>query len=72
MVQLGVFANRGNADRLAQELKSRGFHTLVSETGSGARKLWRVRAGPAQDRTAAEQLAAKLRAAGHPGAVVAH
>jgi DedD protein len=70
MVQLGVFANRANADRLAQELKSQGFHALVSENGAGGRLLWRVRAGPAAERTAAEQLRARLRAAGHAGSVV--
>jgi DedD protein len=70
MVQLGVFANRANADRLAQELKSRGFHAQVSENSAGGRLLWRVRAGPVAERTAAEQLSARLRAAGHAGSVV--
>ncbi len=70
MVQLGVFANHANAERLAQELKGKGFHTVVSETGGGRRTLWRVRAGPVAERTAAEQLNARLRNAGHPGSVV--
>ncbi len=72
MVQLGVFAARSNADRLAQELKGKGFRISVSETpGSSGRKLFRVRAGPVADRTMAADLAAKLRAAGAPpGSVV--
>ena len=70
MVQLGVFANHANADRLAQELKSHGFHAQVSQNSAGGRSLWRVRAGPVTERAAAEQLSARLRAAGHAGSVV--
>jgi DedD protein len=69
-VQLGVFSIQANAERLAQELKSQGFHALVSENGGGGRPLWRVRTGPVADRGAAEQLNARLRAAGHAGSVV--
>jgi len=70
MVQLGVFSVQANAERLAQELKSQGFHALVSENSSGGRPLWRVRTGPVAERAAAEQLNARLRAAGHAGSVV--
>jgi cell division septation protein DedD len=70
MVQLGVFSIQANAERLAQELKSQGFHAFVSENGGAGRPLWRVRAGPVAERAAAEQLSAKLRAAGHAGSVV--
>jgi DedD protein len=70
MVQLGVFSVRANAERLAQELRTQGFYTFVSENGGGGRLLWRVRAGPVAERAAAEQLSAKLRAAGHTGSVV--
>jgi cell division septation protein DedD len=70
MVQLGVFSIQANAERLAQELKSQGFHAFVSENGGGGRPLWRVRAGPVAEHAAAEQLNAKLRAAGHAGSVV--
>lgn len=71
MVQLGVFASRDNAERLAQELKEKGFKISVSEVAaSSGRKLFRVRSGPVADRTAASELAAKLRAAGAPGSVV--
>ena len=70
MVQLGVFSVQANAERLEQELKSQGFHSLVSQVGSAGRPLWRVRAGPVAEHAAAEQLSARLRAAGHAGSVV--
>jgi len=70
LIQLGSFASRGNAERLAQQLKSGGFHASVSESSGGGRKLYRVRIGPVADHAAAEQLAVKLRAAGHPGSLV--
>ncbi|MFI4880114.1 MAG: SPOR domain-containing protein [Steroidobacterales bacterium] len=69
MVQLGSFASRANAERLAQQLRARGFQAGVSQ-GSSGRRLFRVRAGPAPTRAAAEQLAAKLSAAGHKGEIV--
>jgi cell division septation protein DedD len=69
MVQLGSFASRANAERLAQQLRARGFQVSVSQ-GSTGRRLYRVRAGPAPTRAAATQLAAKLHAAGHAGAIV--
>ena len=70
MVQIGVFASRDNADRLAQELKGKGFRISVAEVGAKGRKLFRVRAGPVSDRGAASDLAARLRAAGASGSVV--
>ena len=67
MVQLGSFASRHNADRLARALEGRGFRMSVSPARAGSRVLWRVRAGPAHDRAGAERLAARLRALGHHG-----
>jgi DedD protein len=69
MVQLGSFASRTNAERLARQVKAGGFKVSVSR-GSSGRRLFRVRVGPAHDREAATQLAAKLQAAGHSGAIV--
>jgi DedD protein len=69
VVQLGSFAQHANAERLAREVRARGFRVSVSQEGSG-RRLYRVRVGPAQDRAAATQLAAQLHAAGHSGAIV--
>jgi DedD protein len=70
VVQLGVFASRANADRLAEELKGKGFKVAVSEIAGNGRKLFRVRSAPLADRGAAQDLAVKLRAAGATGSVV--
>ncbi len=69
MVQLGSFASRTNAERLAGQVRAGGFKVSVSQ-GSSGRRLYRVRVGPAHDREAATQLAVKLRAAGHSGSIV--
>jgi DedD protein len=67
VVQLGSFASRQNADRLARSLERRGFRMSVSPARAGARVLWRVRAGPAHDRAGAQHLGARLQALGHRG-----
>ncbi|MBV9725772.1 MAG: SPOR domain-containing protein [Gammaproteobacteria bacterium] len=63
MVQLGSFASRANADRLAKHLRAQGFPVSVSQGSPG--RLYRVRVGPAHDRAAAGDLAQQLRAHGH-------
>jgi cell division septation protein DedD len=68
VVQLGSFASRANADRLARQVRSQGFPVSVSRGNSG--HLYRVRVGPAHDRAAASELAQQLRARGHSGAIV--
>lgn len=69
-IQVGSFASRANADRLARDLKGKGFATTVSSSTSKGKRLWRVRVGPEADRSAAVALGTKLRAAGQSGAVV--
>jgi DedD protein len=69
MVQLGSFASRANAEHLARQVRAQGFPVSVSQGASG-RGLYRVRVGPARDRTAAAQLAQRLRASGHSGSLV--
>jgi cell division septation protein DedD len=69
VVQLGSFASRANADRLAHQLKGQGFAVSVSQ-GTTGRHLYRVRVGPVHDRAAATQLQSKLKAAGHSGSIV--
>jgi DedD protein len=69
VVQLGSFASRANADRLARQVHAQGFQVSVSQ-GSSGRHLYRVRVGPAHDRAAATALAQQLHAAGHSGSVV--
>lgn len=67
IVQLGSFSRRENADRLAADLKRKGFAVSVRGGGGASGTLFRVRAGPAADRAAAEALAARLAAAGFKG-----
>jgi DedD protein len=71
-VQLGVFANHDNAQRLAKQVKGSGYPVVINETYGNGRKLYRVRVGPEADRAAAVALRGKLRAAGHAGTVVAY
>jgi cell division septation protein DedD len=68
VVQLGSFASRANADRLARQVRSQGFPVSVSQGNTG--RLYRVRVGPAHDRSAAGELAQQLRAHGHSGSIV--
>jgi DedD protein len=68
--QVGSFANRGNADNLVRELKSKGFTAFDSPTGSGKTQRFRVRVGPFGDRAATERAVAKLKGAGHSATVV--
>jgi cell division septation protein DedD len=69
-VQLGVFASRENAERLALEVRVKGFKASVSPVSSGGRKLYRVRVGPAPDRSGALELQGRLKAAGRPGGTI--
>lgn len=69
-VQLGVFASRENAERLALEVRVKGFKASVSPVSSGGRKLYRVRVGPAPDRSGAQELQGRLKAAGRPGGTI--
>jgi DedD protein len=59
-VQLGVFKVRENADRLASEVRGKGFNASVAPVGA-SHKLFRVRVGPAPDRAAAQELQGRLR-----------
>jgi DedD protein len=70
VVQLGSFASRHNAERLARSLQSRGFRMSVSPARAGSRVLWRVRAGPARNHAGAVHLASRLRALGHRGEIL--
>jgi len=68
VVQLGSFASRANAERLAKKVRAQGFAVSVSQGSSG--RLYRVRVGPAHDRAAAGELVQQLRGHGHSGAIV--
>lgn len=69
-VQVGSFASRDSADRLAVQLRGRKFETFVSPVRSGNRQMYRVRVGPVADRGAAQLLVARLKSAGQKGSVV--
>jgi DedD protein len=69
-VQLGVFASKENAERLALDVRVKGFKVSVSPITSGGRKLYRVRVGPTPDRSAAQELQGRLKAIGRPGGAV--
>lgn len=65
-VQLGVFGNRDNAERLAKRVKGSGFPVLLNETsGKDGKKLYWVRVGPEPDQAGAVGLSARLKAAGY-------
>jgi DedD protein len=59
-VQVGSFASRDNADRLAERLVGSGFSAFIVQLEEGDRRLYRVRVGPEQDRRRAEVLAERL------------
>jgi DedD protein len=69
-VQLGSFASRDTANRIAADLRARRFGAFVSPVASGGRRLYRVRVGPLADRPAAEVLQGRLAALGRNGTVV--
>jgi DedD protein len=69
-VQLGVFQSKENAERLALDVRVKGFKVSVSPITSGGRKLYRVRVGPTPDRSAAQELHGRLKAIGRPGGAV--
>jgi DedD protein len=69
-VQLGSFANRGNAENLVHKLKAQGFQVYDSAIGAGQAQRFRVRVGPLSDRAAADRTLAKLKALGHSSSVV--
>lgn len=71
-VQLGSFANKANAERLASALRKQGYAAFLGQVQANGSKLHRVRVGPQKDRASAEAVAAKLRAIEHSGQVVPH
>ncbi|MDJ0760398.1 MAG: SPOR domain-containing protein [Woeseiaceae bacterium] len=71
-VQLGSFSSADNANRLAADLRQKGFAAFLSKTDNGGKELHRVRIGPQKDKPAAEAMASRLKDAGHTGQVVPH
>ncbi len=71
-VQLGSFSNQANAERLAADLRKKGYAAFLSKLQTESGALHRVRIGPQNNRNSAESIAAKLSSAGHKGQVVTH
>lgn len=69
-VQVGSFASRDNAQRVAVKLRGAGYAMEVSRTRQNGTELYRVRAGPVADREAARALQARLVAAGQKNAAL--
>jgi DedD protein len=69
VVQLGSFAKRENGERLARELRAKGYRAYVSEFRGSGQTLWRVRVGPEQDRARADAIATRLAHDGVHGSV---
>jgi DedD protein len=68
-VQLGIFAKRENAERLARAAHAKGF--AVSVGNADPKGLFHVDAGAAADRGAAQALASRLKSQGFSAAVIA-
>ncbi len=69
-VQAGSFSQSANAQRVVRELGAAGISARVSSVRSNGKELFRVRAGPVADRSAAEALQRRMAAAGHKGTLV--
>jgi DedD protein len=71
-VQIASYAASSRAQKVAGDLKTKGFDAFVMPFKTGDKTLYRVRVGPEDERKAADADAAKLRAHGITGAVVKH
>lgn len=73
VVQVGIFANAGNATRLSEQLKQQGHEVLLDNVGQDNDKRVRLRVGPFADQDAARRAQAKIQQqAGVAGAVVTY
>jgi DedD protein len=70
-VQVGSFANRTSAGRLADDLSRRGYRSFITEFRSGGKTLHRVRIGPMATRAQADAAMRKLKSEGTTATVVA-
>lgn len=61
VLQIAAFSDAAMANRVAADLKAKGFDAYTEKAGN----FTRVRVGPVSGREAAERLAARLKAAGH-------
>lgn len=68
-VQVASFGVRATSDRVASELKAKGFKAYVTPFQSKGQTMYRVRVGPVEDRSAAEALLKRVKSL-HPNAAV--
>lgn len=59
-VQAGTFASRTNAENLAEDLKSRGYHPEIKSVGGEGNTLYRVQLGGYKTQDGAKKLAKDL------------
>lgn len=59
-VQVGVYSNRDNAQRVVEKLKGRGFSVVTDTVKIEGGKATRLRVGPYRDKSAAEKAAARI------------
>jgi DedD protein len=69
-VQVAALSKPDAANRVAQDLKRKGYPAFVVEHRAEGRVLYRVRVGPEADRAKAEAMARRLRDDGFKPAVV--
>jgi len=68
-IQAGAFGDQGNALKLQQQLREFGNAFIVPVTADG-RQLFRVRLGPIQDGSAADDLLAMIKSYGYSDAIM--
>jgi len=61
-VQLGAFKAEAEANKLRDRVRGAGVAAFVDHTGGGEAQMWRVRAGPYAERSAAEAARGSLKA----------
>jgi DedD protein len=71
-VQVAALSSREAADRMAAELRQRGYPAFVLEYRADGRVFYRVRVGPEASRERADALAGRLQGEGMKTSVVAH
>jgi DedD protein len=71
-VQLASFSRESAAQKMASDLKDRGYDAFVMAAKSGTSTRYRVRVGPVGDRSAAEANLRKLKAVVPEATLVSH
>lgn len=71
-VQVGAFASKENAERLAERLRNKNYKAFVMRNVVEGRVRFRVRVGPVPQRAQAELLAAALKEDRQPAKVLSH